>query len=114
MESLDRMLDLSMPCAVLLSVSEGVPFAGCGCPSLIQAMRIGQQYGAPMYMPPVSASEAEATMFLVVWQRTSMRPFCFLLLIHTMWYMAAARLQAFGSMSKAALYTTLRIMSLAW
>ena len=43
LESLDRMLNVSMPCAVLLLVSKGVPFAGCGCPSLMQAMRIGQQ-----------------------------------------------------------------------
>ena len=47
LESLDRMLDVSMPCDVLLSVSEGVMFAGCGCPSLMQAMRIGQQCQAP-------------------------------------------------------------------
>ena len=37
-----------------------------------------------------------------------------LLLIHTRWYMAAARLRAFGRTSKAASDTTLRIMSLAW
>ena len=47
LESLDRMLDVSMPCAVLLSVSKGVLFAGCGCPSSMQAMRIGQQCRAP-------------------------------------------------------------------
>ena len=43
LESLDLMLDVSMPCAVLLLVSKGVPFAGCGCPSLVQAMHIGKQ-----------------------------------------------------------------------
>ena len=46
-ESLDRMLDVSMPCAVILSFLEGVVFAGCGCPSSIQAMCIGQQCRAP-------------------------------------------------------------------
>ena len=43
LDSLDRMLDVSMPCAGLTSVSKGFPFAGCGCPSSIQAMCIGQQ-----------------------------------------------------------------------
>ena len=47
LEILDRMLDVSIPCAVLLSVSKGVPFAGCGCPSSIQAMCIGQQCRDP-------------------------------------------------------------------
>ena len=32
LEIFDHMLDVSMPCAVLLSVSKGVPFAGCGFP----------------------------------------------------------------------------------
>ena len=41
LESLDRMLDVIMPCAVLLSVSKGASFAGCGYPSSIQAMCIG-------------------------------------------------------------------------
>ena len=47
LDSLDRMLDVSMLCAVLLSVSEGVPFAGCGCPSSVQAMRIERRCQAP-------------------------------------------------------------------
>ena len=85
LESLDNMLDVSIPCAVPLLVSKGVPFAGCGCHSSMQAVRIGQQCRAPRYMPPISASEAEATTFLMVWQRTSMRPFCLLLFIRTMW-----------------------------
>ena len=66
LDILDQMLDVSMPCALLSSVSKGVPFAGCGCTSLMQAMRIGKQYRDPRKIPPISASEAEATTFLKV------------------------------------------------
>ena len=66
LESLDRILDVSMPCAVMLLVSKGVLFAGCRCHSLMQAMHIGRQCRAPRYMPPILASEAEATTFLMV------------------------------------------------
>ena len=82
LESLDHMLDMSMPCAVLLLVSKGVTFVGCRCPSSMQAMSIGQQCLAPRYMPPISAFEAEAMTILMVWQRTLITPFCLLLFIH--------------------------------
>ena len=68
LESLDLMLEVSMPWAVLLSVLKGVPFLGCGCPSSIHEMRTGQLCLAPRYNMPVSASDAEETTFLIVWK----------------------------------------------
>ena len=71
------MLDANIPCAVLLSVSKGVPFSGIGCPSLMHAMRRRQPCLAPRYTSPVSDSEVDDTAFLIFWQRTSTRPFFF-------------------------------------
>ena len=71
----DRMLDVRMPWSVLLLISNGVLFGGCRCPSSMHAICIGQKFLAPKYMPPVSDSDAEATMLLILWHRTLTRPF---------------------------------------
>ena len=66
LESFCLMWEVSMPWAVELSVLKGLPSGGCGCPSSIAAMRIGQAALPPMYIPPVSASAADdMTPFMV-------------------------------------------------
>ena len=43
----------------------------------MHAMRRGHPCPALSYIPPVSASEADATTFVIVRQRTFTWPFCF-------------------------------------
>ena len=49
----------------------------------MNTMQMGQTCLAPRYRPPVSASEADATILLIVWKRMYTRPFYFLLNFHT-------------------------------
>ena len=67
------MFDVSIPWAVLLSVSNVVPCLGCGWPILMHAVRIGYPCLAPRYIPLVLALYAEVTKFLIVLHRTSTR-----------------------------------------
>ena len=70
LESFCLMLDVSIPWAVELSVLKGLPSGGCGCPSSIAAMRMGQAALPPMYIPPVSTSTADDITRLMVWHMT--------------------------------------------
>ena len=49
------MLGVSILWEVMLLVFKGVPFSGCGLPSSMHVMRIGQPCFAPRYTPPVTA-----------------------------------------------------------
>ena len=71
------MLNDNIPFLVILSVSKGVPFSGWGCPSSMHEIPRGHLCLEPRYTPPVLASEADATKFLIFLQRISTRPFYF-------------------------------------
>jgi hypothetical protein len=62
---------------------------------------MGQVRRPPWQVPPVSASEAEETTFLMVLDGMSMTPFARLLSCQPGWQWAAARLQALGKTREA-------------
>ena len=66
LEIFTRMLDVSMPWEVLLSVLKGVPVGGCRWSSSMHEIHMGHPWRAPTYMPPFLAYDAEATTFLMV------------------------------------------------
>ena len=58
--------EFKIPVAVELSLYIGVPLGGCGWPSSMRAVRMGQARWVAMKIPPVSASAADAMTFLMV------------------------------------------------
>ena len=80
-DNFGRIVDVSIPCDVLLSVNVGVPLCGCGCPSSLSVVLIGTACWKLRYVLPVSASDADCCTFLIAVHMTWMGPLGLIMLL---------------------------------